>query len=41
MSKEQPSQLINISCDGKIIKMKKGKNEKIFTLDNLPAKFYK
>lgn len=29
-------QFINISCDGQLIKMKKGKREKLFTFEALP-----
>lgn len=32
-NKEGVNQLINISCDGRSIKMRKGKKEKIFSFD--------
>ena len=38
INKEQ-SQLINISCDGRLIKMKKGKEEKLYTFEALPSKY--
>ena len=40
-SKEHPNQLINISCDGMVVKMKKGKKEKIFSFDALPQEYFK
>ena len=38
---DQFHQMINISCDGKLIKMRKGEKERIYSLDILPQKYYK